>query len=170
MVIDRPRLRVRPPRLDDAHAISAMAADCEVAKQTASVPHPYDPIYAERFVDETSDMKTAARWVVERRSNHVILGVVGVGGTGYHDLGFWFGKDHWGQGYVTEAVTAVADFSLDALGVVEIKAGVFVENAASVRVLEKAGFTEGETFERTLEHRGGLRTIRRVRRTQKDQT
>jgi 8-oxo-dGTP diphosphatase len=168
-VIDTLRQRIRPPRLDDAQAISAMAADWEVAKQTASVPHPYDPIYAKKFVDETSDIKSAARWVVERQSDHVIVGVVGVGGTGYHDLGFWLDRDHWGQGYATEAVTAVADFALDALDVVEIRAGVFIENPASARVLENAGFTEGET-ERTLAQRGGLRTIRRFRRTQKDQT
>ena len=168
-VIETLRLRIRPPQPDDAGAISAMAADWEVAKQTASVPHPYDLAYAEKFVDEMSDMKTAARWVVERRSDDVIVGVVGVGGTGIHDLGFWFGKDHWGQGYATEAVTAVAEFALDVLVVAEIKAGVFIENPASARVLEKAGFIEGETFEVTLEHRGGRRKVRRFRRARKDE-
>ena len=163
-VIETLRLRIRPPRADDAGAISEMAADWDVAKQTASVPHPYDRAYADKFIEEATDMKTAAQWVVERRSDRMLVGVIGVGGSGYHDMGFWFGKDHWGQGYATEAVTAVTEFALDVLGVAEIKAGVFIENPASARVLEKAGFIEGETFEVTLEHRGGLRKVRRFRR------
>ena len=146
-----------------------MAADWEVAKQTASVPHPYDPAYAENWVAEASEVATAARWVIEGRSDHVLVGVIGIGGTGIHDLGFWFGRDHWGQGYATEAVTTVADYALNTLGAGRLKAGVFIENPASARVLEKAGFTEGVTFELELEHRGGLRKIRRFSRTKKDQ-
>lgn len=169
-VIDTLRLRVRPPRAEDAKAISAMAADWEVAKQTASVPHPYDPAYADKWISESADQNSGARWVIERRSDAVVVVVIGIGGTGIHDLGFWFGKDHWGQGYATEAVTAVADYSLNTLGAGRLKAGVFIENPASARVLEKAGFTEGVTFELDLEHRGGLRQIRRFSRSQKDHT
>jgi RimJ/RimL family protein N-acetyltransferase len=169
-VIETQRLRVRPPQSNDAQAMFAMAADWEVAKQTASVPHPYELTHAQEWIGRVRDPANGVRWVVERRSDEMLVGVISIGGTGIDDFGYWFGRAHWGQGYATEAATAVADFAIDTLEVSEVKAGVFIENLASARVLEKAGFTEGETFERTLDHRGGLRQIRRFSRAQKDKT
>ena len=51
-------------------------------------------------------------------------------------VGYWLGRDHWGQGYATEALRAF-------LGVDRARpltAYVAVQNVASRRVLEKAGF------------------------------
>ncbi len=46
----------------------------------------------------------------------------------------------WGKGYVTEALKAMTEFAFDALKLHRIEAGCSVENIASWRVLEKAGF------------------------------
>jgi RimJ/RimL family protein N-acetyltransferase len=54
-------------------------------------------------------------------------------------LGYIFDPDHSGRGYASEAVAAVVDHSFRRLGVRRITAGCFADNAASVRILEKAG-------------------------------
>ncbi len=55
------------------------------------------------------------------------------------NVGYYFFADAWGQGYASEAVKALAD-ELIAQGVHKLVATVTTGNAASVRVLQKAGF------------------------------
>jgi RimJ/RimL family protein N-acetyltransferase len=62
------------------------------------------------------------------------------------DLGFAFLPAHWGRGYAFEAARAVLDHSRAALGLGRIVAITSLDNAPSIRLLEKLGFT----FERTL--------------------
>jgi [ribosomal protein S5]-alanine N-acetyltransferase len=56
-------------------------------------------------------------------------------------LGYWIGKPYWGKGYGTEAIAKLVDraFQLHPHG--RVGAGVFKENAASQRVLQKLGFS-----------------------------
>jgi RimJ/RimL family protein N-acetyltransferase len=55
------------------------------------------------------------------------------------NLGYVLGRKFWGQGYMTEAVRAVVDYALAEPEVFRVWAVCDVENAASARVLEKAG-------------------------------
>lgn len=57
--------------------------------------------------------------------------------SGEHNIGFWIGKDYWGKGIATRALSAF-------LGLLEqrpLYAHVAKSNAGSSRVLEKCGFT-----------------------------
>jgi len=54
-------------------------------------------------------------------------------------LGYIFDPAYGGRGYATEAVTAVAAYTFDRLGVRRITAGCYADNLASVRILEKVG-------------------------------
>jgi ribosomal-protein-alanine N-acetyltransferase len=56
-------------------------------------------------------------------------------------LGYWMGQPHAGKGYMTRAVKAVAPYVFDRLGLRRIEAACLPENAASIRLLEKVGFT-----------------------------
>jgi [ribosomal protein S5]-alanine N-acetyltransferase len=55
------------------------------------------------------------------------------------NVGYYFFADAWGQGHASEAVKALTD-ALIAQGVHKLVATVTAGNAASVRVLQKAGF------------------------------
>lgn len=55
-------------------------------------------------------------------------------------LGYVLGREWWDQGYMTEAVLVVVGHLLAQPGVLRVWAWVDVENYASQRVLEKAGF------------------------------
>ena len=56
------------------------------------------------------------------------------------ELGYWLGRRFWGRGIVTEAVVAVTRWAFADLPLHRVFAVPFTHNAASARVLEKAGY------------------------------
>ncbi len=56
------------------------------------------------------------------------------------DLGYAFLKNHWSNGYATEAARCVLDYAYDKLKINKLAALTTTDNEASVRVLEKLGF------------------------------
>lgn len=79
------------------------------------------------------------------------LNDVGIEGTAI-ELGWVIAPMHQGNGYATEAVRA-AITELFAKGYTTVEAGAFTENAASIRVMEKAGMTLQEKTE-IIEYHG----------------
>ena len=55
---------------------------------------------------------------------------------GHDSIGYWVGKEFWGQGVATQALVLL----LDQVPVRPLHARVAVNNAASIRVLKKCGF------------------------------
>jgi [ribosomal protein S5]-alanine N-acetyltransferase len=55
-------------------------------------------------------------------------------------LGYWVDGDYAGRGLASAAVQAIVDMSRDELGLHRIEASTLLHNAASQRVLLKAGF------------------------------
>jgi RimJ/RimL family protein N-acetyltransferase len=58
---------------------------------------------------------------------------------GEAELGFRFRRNAWGLGYATEGAEALVTHALEVFGFRRVFAHALVENAASVRVLEKIG-------------------------------
>jgi ribosomal-protein-alanine N-acetyltransferase len=56
-------------------------------------------------------------------------------------IGYWMGARYAGKGYMTAAVRAVIEYGFDTLQLNRIEAACLPHNAASVRLLEKVGFT-----------------------------
>ena len=57
------------------------------------------------------------------------------------EIGYWLGEPFWGRGIATEALVAVTRHAVAAHGLTRLYAVPFAWNAASCRVLEKAGYT-----------------------------
>lgn len=57
------------------------------------------------------------------------------------EIGYWIAEPSWGRGIATEAVRRAIPSAFDTLDVERIQAMVFEGNQASMRVLEKSGFT-----------------------------
>jgi ribosomal-protein-alanine N-acetyltransferase len=64
----------------------------------------------------------------------------GLNANGMVEIGYGIKKEYEGQGYMTEAVTAMARWASEQIGVKYVEAEADPENKASQRVLEKAGF------------------------------
>jgi ribosomal-protein-alanine N-acetyltransferase len=56
-------------------------------------------------------------------------------------LGYWMGERHARKGYMSAALAALTPFAHGALRLKRIEAACLPHNAASVRLLEKSGFT-----------------------------
>lgn len=56
------------------------------------------------------------------------------------EIGYWLAEPYWGRGIVTDAVRALVPVIFDTYDIARIQAGIFSNNPASMRVLEKCGF------------------------------
>ena len=139
--LQTPRLRLRPPRAEDARAIASLANDIRIAQNTTRIPFPYALPDAQAWLRAVNRQPSDATYVVTLRDGPII-GICGVErpGEGKPELGYWFGTHYWGQGFATEAARAVIDQVFSERGCEEIHAGARISNPASRRVLEKCGF------------------------------
>ena len=80
-------------------------------------------------------------YVLTRRTDAALLGAFGLRRPAPHrlDCGYVLARPCWGQGLMSEALLAVADWAMRQDAIWRIGAVCDVENRASARVMEKAG-------------------------------
>ncbi|BAE49313.1 bifunctional GNAT family N-acetyltransferase/(deoxy)nucleoside triphosphate pyrophosphohydrolase [Paramagnetospirillum magneticum] len=140
------RLRLRPVSDKDLDALVALLGDWDVVRLTAAIPHPYAVDDAKAFVAAQEVRRIEHKGValaLERTTDGVLVGVMGFGleRDGTPELGYWIGKDFWGQGYATEAANRLIRHLFDTLGFERVWAQFHPDNTGSKRVLEKVGLT-----------------------------
>lgn len=147
--LDTDRLLLRAWRRADAEAITRLLDDPEMAKLLMVIPHPFVAFDARTLIRAAWRRLTTGRGfdlaVVLKESPDEPVGSVGLGLSEEGrrgDLGFWIGREYWRRGYATEAARRLMDFARDALGVTEFTATAAEDNAGSIEVLRKLGFTE----------------------------
>jgi len=72
------------------------------------------------------------------------------------ELGYILGREHWGQGYMAEAVTAVIEHAFGPLGLRRLEADTDPRNAASIRMLTRLGFVREGTLRERWEVAGEI--------------
>jgi len=139
-VLETERLTLRRPTLADVKAIARLANDRRIAENTRRLPHPYSEDHAIEFVRGTAADDRGTAFLIE--SNFTPIGAVSIdwGQPDAPELGYWLGVEHWGQGFGTEAVRAVIDFSFEEFEAEHLLAGARVTNPSSRNILEKCGF------------------------------
>ena len=158
------RLTLRAPDISDADRIAVLANDIDIARMTTSMPHPYSRADAEAFLARTQavDLNQEVAFAIDDGRN----GLIGVVGLFPHgplgpEIGYWIGRDYWGQGYATEAASAALLWAGKDWGRRVVMSGHFADNPASGRVLEKAGFLyTGEIQSRRSTARGAAAATR----------
>ncbi len=153
------RLFLRPAWPEDWQEIYPLINDCEVVRNLVSAPWPYTPDDARAFVARTQPLSRPNFLVtLPETAGGRIVGSAGLidAECGEVELGYWIARDHWGQGFATEAARAVLQVAR-ALGHRKVIASHFVDNPASGRVLRKAGFRPtGELKPRNSRARGAF--------------
>jgi RimJ/RimL family protein N-acetyltransferase len=143
--LESERLLLRPPEPRDVAAITTWIGDFEVAKNLATVPHPYREADARAHVAQAIEARAKGEgfvFVVTRRQDEMVLGHCGLRlKDGAWRLGYWLGRPFWGQGYASEAAALVLRYAFDVLRADRVGAGWFHDNPASGRILEKLGFS-----------------------------
>jgi RimJ/RimL family protein N-acetyltransferase len=70
------------------------------------------------------------------------------------EIGFTIARAHWSKGYASEAVRALLNYAFNTFGLHRVTASADPRNAASCRVLEKAGLVREALFRRSLWFKG----------------
>jgi len=145
--LDTPRLRLRPLGPGDAPALQAAANARAIADTMISVPHPYPPGEAARFIARCQAGREAGSTLalaIEERTGGVLIGVLEIRAIepehAQAELSFWLVEAVWGLGYMSEALQAAVGYAFDALRLNRLYAHHMTRNPASGRVLEKNGF------------------------------
>ena len=73
------------------------------------------------------------------------------------EIGYDLLKEHWGQGYMSEAVQSIIMYGLEELGLIRIEATVDPENTGSIKVLERNGFKHEGTLVKRYHYKGKWR-------------
>ena len=149
-------LRLRMPVLADAGPIfEEYAADPDVTRYMTWVPHSTSDTVAEflRVLEARAKSGEEFSWVLTRGESDRAIGMIGARVRGFKvDIGYVLGRAHWGKGYMTEAVSALADWLLSIPDIFRVWAVCDTENPASARVLEKAKFSREGTLRRWMSH------------------
>lgn len=139
------RLLLRPPWPEDWKLVLGGIADEGVVRNLARAPWPYEPQHARDFV-RLPIAPAYPRFLIARADNAQLVGCIGIDPhEGQVELGYWIARQHWGQGYATEAGRAVLDVA-QMLGHRRVVASHFLDNPASGRVLRKLGFVPTGTI------------------------
>ncbi len=138
------RCIVRSWRPSDVDALVAYADNERIWMNLRDrFPHPYTRRAAREFLRSARVQAPETLFAIE------VAGEA-AGGIGYvlqsdvervsAEIGYWLGEPFWGRGIVTEALVAVTAYAIARHGLTRLFAVPFASNAASCRVLEKAGY------------------------------
>jgi RimJ/RimL family protein N-acetyltransferase len=156
--IKREGFTLRPWDANDASSLIKHANNPRVAANLRDgFPHPYTPGDAQKWLDMVGKNKEDVILAIEVQGE-------AAGGIGLHgmkdvyryncEIGYWLSEIHWGKGIATEAVGAMVKFAFEQTQWLRLFASIFENNFASMRVLEKNGFTP-EAIHRKAVMKGG---------------
>lgn len=123
-------------------------------------PFPYEIEQARTFLGWIAKQPSPTVWAIEVNGE-------AVGGIGIElhtdvervsaEIGYWLGEAMWGRGIATEALTAVTAEAFKRFDITRLYALPFADHAASVRVLEKAGYVREGHLRRSAIKDGKVR-------------
>jgi len=167
-VIETERVVLRAPQMSDYPAWAELRAT------SRNFLVPWEPLWAPDELSRASfrrrvrhylrDMREDmgyALFVYDTQSTALVGGItlcnVRRGVTQSCTLGYWVGAAHAKQGYMTAAVRAVVPFVFDSLELHRLEAACLPTNTASMRLLERVGFTREGLARRYLRINGDWR-------------
>ena len=147
MEIKTGRLVLKKPSRKDKQLLIDQIGDLEVSKWLSQVPYPYTEDDADDWINTIGRQELTFN-IFE---NDSVVGGIGLTPheDDYYELGFWLGRQHWGQGFATEAGKGLLHYAAEELKIKKFKSSFMKGNDASARVLAKLGFKktgEGEIY------------------------
>ena len=170
-VLETERLRLRGSLPEDLPRHAEMLADPQVLRFLGAQPHSREEAW--RRLSTSTGLWTLlgyGYWTVERKEDGAYLGQVGFGDfkrelhpsiEGLPEMGWLLPREAQGQGYASEAVAAGLKWADRELAGQTFAAIIHPQNAASIRVAQKAGF--GQPIETTYKGEPTLIFYRQAR-------
>lgn len=136
---------LRPFAAGDEASLARFANDRRVWRNLKDAfPHPYTLDDARAWIARTEHESPVTHLAIAMGAD--VVGAVGLefkGDIRRHsaEMGYWLAPEFWGRGIMTDAVRAAMDYAFATFPINRLWAGAFEWNPASMRVLEKAGFS-----------------------------
>jgi len=154
---------IRQWRIEDALDLAKALNNKKIQDNLRDgLPYPYTIEDAEEFIKAmlAADKETTYPFAIV--SDSAVVGSIGVfrcSNIHYRtaEMGYYVAESHWGRGIGTEIVKQTSNYIFENTDIIRIFAEPFSTNAASCRILEKAGFQ----FEGTL-HKNAIKNGKAV--------
>lgn len=155
--LETDRLILRELLQEDATYIAEKISPLNVSRYLAVVPHPYKLEHAQEFIgnillEQGKEKRKGYELAITMKPMNCTaqtepleaIGIIALKNIDYFnqtaELGYWLGKDYWGQGLVPEAAKKMLEFAFNELKLNRINVKAAIENKASNRVIQKLGF------------------------------
>ena len=153
--LDTPRLRLRRWRTADREPFAALNADPEVME---FFPSPLARAESDALADRIEaafELQGWGFWAVESKAGGDFIGFVGLAVPRADlpfspcvEVGWRLAREHWGQGYASEAARVALNAGFEQLGLAQIVSFAVLANRRSRAVMERIGMADtGEDFD-----------------------
>lgn len=144
------RLKLRLIQISDLDAIHSLHSIPETDKfNTLGIPKDINEtncIIEPWILDHKLEEIRNYTFAVELIDDSKFIGLIALklGKQKYRNAEVWYKlhSDYWGNGFGTEALSALISYGFDELHLHRIEAGCAVDNVRSIKVLEKAGMIQ----------------------------
>ena len=154
MELQSGNIKLRPLHLSDAKRIAELADNEKISRNLRDVfPNPYTLADAENFLKKFTSQDPVTFFGIEYNGEYVGNISLVPGDDVYRksaEIGYFIGEPYWNKGIVTTAVKLITEYGFNQLGFIRIHTGVFEYNPASMRVLEKCGYTKEGVFRKSV--------------------
>ncbi len=155
-IVTTERLVLRELRPTDVEQVFALRSD-PLVMQHVNRPLAKTIEDASALIDLINSMvaaNDAVQWAITLKGDDTFIGLIGfwriVKEHHYGELGYMLAHEHWGKGYLSEAIGALVPFGFNTLCFHRIEAITRPENTASIRALEKNGFVREAHFKENI--------------------
>ncbi|MFN0275342.1 MAG: GNAT family N-acetyltransferase [Chitinophagales bacterium] len=137
-------ITLRPLRKGDEPAVSEHGNNILIWNYMRDFfPHPYTLQDAINWVDR--NLANEVQYNFSICYEDAVIGMIGLIPKKDIDrvsaeIGYWLGEKYWGRGIMTDVLKVYTKHIFNTFEIVRIEAGVFEENIASQKALQKAGF------------------------------
>ena len=138
--------RIRKWELADAKDLSVALSNTKIQDNLRDgLPYPYTEHDGIDYISAILSANENETFAFAITTEGKVIGSIGVFRQGnIHrltaELGYYIAEEYWGKGIMTKAVKQICNYVFDNSDILRIYAEPFAFNAASCRVLEKAGF------------------------------
>ncbi|HKR58636.1 MAG TPA: GNAT family N-acetyltransferase [Pyrinomonadaceae bacterium] len=144
--INTPRLTLRWISSDDVDALFGIFANPEVMRYWSTPPLANREAAVELLheIHDSFNCQSMLKWGVARQADNVVIGTTTLYNLDFNnrraEIGYALGREHWGQGYMHEALQGLLDYCFKTLNFRRLEADVDPRNKPSIQTLERLGF------------------------------
>lgn len=160
------RLRLREPSMDDRDSFHALISIPEVTRFSNwdDAPKKAQIERSLKWMCKIFPKGAGCTWFIEDRASGKLIGAIRFNSFDKRaccaELGYELHPSAWGKGLMSEAARAVVQCGFDDFSLNRIEAWTLPGNAASDRVLEKAGFRYEGTLRQKARFKGAFHDFR----------